>query len=147
MKGFLVWRYKVGMGLRGGLLWRPGEEGVRNCLSLPKNLGLGGGEGAVSGPYFSDQGGGESGTLNVLFVIRYLPEDWLNQVDRCLARHSPCGTTTNQTNNRAPKEPERPGQIWSFLGKKIPFFDWRKQKFLYPHNGKKTPRHLVSHKT
>ena len=51
-----------------------------------------------------------------------------NKVNRCLARCSPCATTTNQPTNKAPNEPARPNpkwtkmqisdQIWLLLGKK-----------------------------
>ena len=64
-----------------------------------------------------------------------------NKVNRCLARCSPCATTTNQPTNKAPNEPARPGpkwpkmpisgQIWSPLGKKS-YFLLEKSKVLLP---------------
>ena len=66
-----------------------------------------------------------------------------NKVNRCLARYSPCATTTNQPTNRALNEPKawQKCQFWAKFGRswaKNPNFYWRNQKFCYPHNGKPT---------
>ena len=50
------------------------------------------------------------------------------KVNRCLARYSPCATTTKQPNTRAPNEPAGPGKNANFrpnldvFGQKILFF-------------------------
>ena len=57
-------------------------------------------------------------------------------------------TTTNQTTNRAPNEPARPGKNayfgpkWVVFGQKILFFTVEIRSF-FTHITKKQPRHLV----
>ena len=64
-------------------------------------------------------------------------KNYCDKVNRCLARYSPCATTTNQSTNRAPNEPAQNEQKCQFWAKN-PNFSWRNQKFFYPHNGKPT---------
>ena len=79
-----------------------------------------------------------------------IPLNFLQKINRCLARYSLCAKTTNQPTNRAPNEPERPlwaqesifGEKFGRFGARNPNFYGGEQKFWFPHN-EKPPRHLV----
>ena len=75
----------------------------------------------------------------------------INKVNRCLARYSPCATTTNRPTNRALNKPAWPGpncqkcQFWakfSRFGQKILFFTGEIKSFV-THITENPPRHLV----
>ena len=53
---------------------------------------------------------------------------FINKVNRCLASYSPRATTTNQTSNRVPNEPLRPGTRWPKIPILVVF--GQKSKFL-----------------
>ena len=57
----------------------------------------------------------------VLLVLSwYTTSPSSDKVNRCLARYSPCATTTNQPTNRAPNEPaknEQKCQFWAKFGR------------------------------
>ena len=74
----------------------------------------------------------------------FVPQKEKHKVNRCLARYSPCATTTNRPTNRALNKPAWPGPNWPkmpILGQiwaKNPFFYLRNHKNCYPHNRKPT---------
>ena len=71
-----------------------------------------------------------------------------NKVNRCLARCSPCATTTDQPTNRAPNEPARPGKYANFgpnldvFGQKIQIFTGEIKSFV-THITENPPKHIV----
>ena len=81
-----------------------------------------------------------SGGSTMVTLIMWL--DYINKVNRCLARYSPRHNhqPTHQhgtkwaSNGQKCQFRAKLGRFWA----KNPFFYWRNQKFCYPHNGKPT---------